>query len=62
MLKLVTELFDFSNTHWLAVVRSAQEDSFDKELEFYALLDLDAEGEDDIDIDITTEQVLGFEY
>ena len=62
LLKLVTELFDFSNTHWLAAVRSAQEDSFDKELEFYALLDLDAEGEDDIDIDIITEQVLGFEY
>ena len=62
LLKLVSELFDFSNTHWVAAVRSAQEDSFDKELEFYELLDLDAEGEDDIDIDNTTEQVLGFEY
>jgi hypothetical protein len=49
----------------VAAVRSAQEDSFDKELEFYELLDLDAEGEDDIDtIDNTTGQVqvLGFEY
>jgi hypothetical protein len=63
LLKLATELFDFSNTNWVAAVRSAQEDSFDKELEFYELLDLDAEGDDDIDtINNTTEQVLGFEY
>ena len=45
----------------MATVQSEQEDSFDKELEFYELLDLDAEGENDIDIDNTTEQVLGFE-
>ena len=61
LLKL-TEVFDFSNTHWANAVRSAQENSFEKELEFYELLDLDAEGEDDdMDIDNTTEQVLGFE-
>ena len=60
LLKL-TELFDFNNTHWAAAVRRAQEDSFEKELEFYELLDLDAEGEDDLDVDNTTEQVLGFE-
>ena len=60
LLKL-TELFDFDNTHWAAAVRSAQEDSFEKELEFYKLLDLDAEGEDNLDVDNTTEQVLGFE-
>lgn len=60
LLKL-TELFDLDNPHWAAAVRSTQEDSFDKELEFYELLDLDAEGEDDLDVDNTTEQVLGFE-
>jgi len=60
LLKL-TELFDFNNTHWVAAVRSTQEDSFEKELEFYELLDLDAEGEEDMDVDNTTEQVLGFE-
>ena len=62
LLKLA-EVFDFSNTHWLESVQSAQENSFEKELEFYELLDLDAEGEDDgsMDIDNTTEQVLGFE-
>ena len=61
LLKL-TEVFDFSNMHWVEAVRSAQENSFEKELEFYELLDLDAEGEDDsMDIDNTTEQVLGFE-
>ena len=42
-------------------VQSAQENSFEKELEFYELLDLDGEGENDLDIDNTTEQVLGFE-
>ena len=46
----------------MEAVRSAQENSFEKELEFYELLDLDAEGEDDLDIDNTTEQILGFEY
>ena len=46
----------------MEAVRSAQENSFEKELEFYELLDLDAEGEDDLDIDNTTEQILGFKY
>ena len=45
----------------LAAVWCAQEDSFEKELEFYELLNLDTEGEDDLDIDNTTEQVLGFQ-
>ena len=63
LLKL-TEVFNFDNTHRAAAVRSAhwQEDSFDKELEFYELLDLDADGEYDIDVDNTTEQVLGFDF
>jgi hypothetical protein len=62
-IKLANELFDFSNTHWVAAVRNAQA-SFDKELAFYELfkLDLDAEGDDDVYVDNTTEQVLGFEY
>ena len=38
---------------------AAFEDSFDKELEFYELLDALAEGEDVIDIDNTTEQIPG---
>ena len=48
LLKL-SEVFDFSNTHWVESVQSAQEKSFEKELEFYELLDLDAKGEDDTD-------------
>ena len=36
--------------------------TLDKELEFYELLDLDADGEYDIDVDNTTEQVLGFDF
>ena len=50
LLKLA-EVFDFSNTQWVESVQSAQENSFEKELEFYELLDLDAEGEDDVDSD-----------
>ena len=54
LLKLA-EVFDFSNTQWVESVQSAQENSFEKELEFYELLDLD------MNIDNTTEQVLEFE-
>ena len=50
LLKLA-EVFDISNTHWVESVQSTQENSFEKELEFYELLDLDAEGEDDVDSD-----------
>jgi len=42
-------------------VQCAQENSFEKDLKFYELLDLDAEAEDDMDIDNTTKQVVGFE-
>ena len=38
LLKLA-EVFDFSNTHWVESVQSAQENSFETELEFYELLD-----------------------
>ena len=56
LLKL-SEVFDFSNTHWVESVQSAQEKSFENDvvvnecvlLEFYELLDLDAKGEDDTD-------------
>ena len=58
LLKL-TKLFDFNNTHWATPVRSAQEDSFEKELEFYELLDLDTEGEDDLDVADTTQRNSG---
>ena len=57
----LTNLFDFTNQHWLSIVRQAQESTFDKELEFYELLDLDADGEEEqIDIDDSTEQILSF--
>ena len=36
-----------------------QEKSFEKELEFYELLDLDAEGEDDTDLIILQNKFLG---
>ena len=55
----LAEVFDFSNTHWVESVQSAQEKSFEKKLEFYELLDLDAEGEDDTDLIILQRKFLG---
>ena len=60
LLKLA-EVFNFSNTQWVnlfKVHRKTQAHS--KKNSNFTSLDLDAEREDDMDID-TTEQVLGFE-
>ena len=45
----IFELFDFSKTAL---------QSFDEELQAYKLLDLDAQGEDDVDVDDVTASVL----
>jgi hypothetical protein len=57
----ITVVFKFLYTHWAAAVRRAQEleDSFEKICIFLNLLDMDEEGEDDMDIRYITEQVLG---
>jgi hypothetical protein len=46
------ELFDFTRTHWVAMYAKSPLRSFDEELELYELLDLDAVGEQDADLDV----------
>ncbi|KAF5381398.1 hypothetical protein D9615_008423 [Tricholomella constricta] len=56
----ISELFDFSRTHWVDTYSHVAERSFDEELALYELLDLDADGEEDADIgvDDTMEDIL----
>lgn len=58
-LKLV-ELFNFGEAHWVRLYENAARRSFDEELAMYELLDLDAEGEEeaDIDVDDSTGEIL----
>ena len=46
----LTDLFDFTRTHWTTLFEKGALRNFDEELELYELLDLDAEDEDDIDV------------
>lgn len=48
----LSELFDFNDTHWVDLYEKALQHSFDEELEMYELLDLDADGEEDADINV----------
>jgi len=56
----ISQLFDFSNNAWTNILTKHTQHSMEEELALYELLDLDAEGEDDVDVefDETTEQVL----
>jgi len=56
----ISELFDFSNKTWSAILTKHALHNFDEELALYELLDLDAAGEDDVDVELdeTTEQTL----
>ena len=54
----IFELFDFSKTHWTTLYSKTALRSFDEELQAYELLDLDAQGEDDVDVDDVTASVL----
>lgn len=56
--KKITALFDFTTTHWVTNFGHYAIRSFDEELEIYELLDMDAEGEIDVEVDETTAQVL----
>jgi hypothetical protein len=49
--KLV-ELFNFTDSHWVQVYEQAARRSFEEELELYELLDLDAEGEEETNVDV----------
>lgn len=43
----IQDLFDFENPYWLDVVKTAGIRGLDEEMEFYQLVDLDADGEID---------------
>ncbi|KAF8838092.1 hypothetical protein BDN67DRAFT_955674 [Paxillus ammoniavirescens] len=47
----LTQLFNFSDTTWTEIIQKMSMKSLDEELEFYELVEMDAEGEvDDVDI------------
>jgi hypothetical protein len=48
----VEELFDFGQSHWVELYAKSPRRSFDEELELYELLDIDAQGEADVDLDV----------
>ena len=56
----ISKLFDFSNDMWSTILTKHAQHNVEEELALYKLLDLDTEGEDDVDVefDETTEQVL----
>ena len=60
----ISDLFNFDNPLWSSRYSRFASMSFDEELELYDLLELDAQGEedqecDDIDLDGTTQDILG---
>lgn len=48
----IRSLFDFTRSHWVDMHLKTSIRSFDEELRLYEMLDLDAEGEDDVGIDV----------
>ena len=56
----ICELFDFKKNHWVSLHERSASRSLDEELEFYELLNLDAPGDEDVnlDVDSTLDSVL----
>lgn len=56
----ISNLFDFEAKAWVDAFARSSIRSFEEELELYEMLDLDAEGEEDIDLNVdeTTEDIL----
>ena len=48
----IPTLFDFNRSHWVDMHARAAIRSFDEELQLYEMLDLDAEGEEDVGVDV----------
>lgn len=48
----IKELFDFSCPHWAERYVKQPMRSFDEELALYELLDMNADGEADVDVDV----------
>jgi hypothetical protein len=50
----ISELFDFKKNHWVSLHEQSASRSLDKEPEFYELLDMDAPGDEDVNLDINS--------
>jgi hypothetical protein len=48
----IQALFDFKRSYWVEMFVKSSIRSFDEELQLYEMLDLDADGEQDIDVDV----------
>jgi hypothetical protein len=48
----IVSLFDFSRSHWVEMYSKSSIRSFDEELQLYEMLDLDADGEEDVDVNV----------
>ena len=48
----ITKLFNFTNKSWIPSHECSASQSLDEELELYELLDFDAPGEEDINVEI----------
>jgi hAT family C-terminal dimerisation region len=48
----IDTLFDFTRHHWVDMYASSSRHAFDDELELYEMLDLDADGEESVDLNI----------
>ena len=55
----IQELFNFENTYWQSLIKATVTSTFDRELEVYNMLDLDADGEDvEVDVDDATGEIV----
>ena len=54
----IQNLFDFTKNHWVALYSRTALRSFDEELEAYEMLDLDAQGDEEVDIDESTGELM----
>lgn len=55
----IQELFNFENLYWQSLIKATVTRTFDKELEFYDMLDLDADGEDvEVEVDDATGEIV----
>ena len=49
---VLSQLFDFADPHWVHLFENSARQGFEEELELYELLDLDADGEEEADINL----------
>jgi hypothetical protein len=48
----ICKLFDFNKSHWVSMHERSASRSLDEELELYELLDMDAPGEEDVNLEV----------